>query len=71
MVTFPVPVFVSETAWEAEVPTRVAGKLRLLGLGESRYVEERLSGAAVPVPDTETVRTLPFWGLAWNAIVPL
>ena len=37
MLTLPVPVFVSATAWEAEPPMRALPKFRLVALVESKY----------------------------------
>src|SRR5208282_1055073 len=54
MVTLPVPLLVIETGCELALPTAVEGNVRLLTLGESRYVAEA-AAAALPVPETDTV----------------
>jgi hypothetical protein len=48
--TLPVPVFVTVRACDAELPTRVLPKLRLLTLEESKY--DWVDVAEVPVPET-------------------
>jgi hypothetical protein len=52
MVTLPVPVFVSVTACDTELPTRALPKFRLLTLEESKY--DCVGVGDVPVPETET-----------------
>lgn len=54
-VTAPVPVFVSVTASEAELPTSVFAKLRLLTLLDSKYVGAGAAAFPVPLTGTETV----------------
>ncbi len=71
MLTLPVPVFVSETDWEAEVPTKAFPKLRLLGLAESKFVCEGKGDVGVPVPETETVWAPPPLRVVLRTILPL
>ena len=49
MLTLPVPVLVSVTLPDAELPTATAPRLRLLGLALNSIV-----GGAVPLPDSIT-----------------
>jgi hypothetical protein len=50
--TLAVPVFVSVIACEAELPTNVLPKLRLLALEESKYDFDGGAAGDVPVPET-------------------
>ena len=50
ILTLPVPVFVKVMACDAELPTTVLPKLRLLTLEESKY--DWVDVADVPVPET-------------------
>lgn len=53
ILTLPVPVFFKVTACDAELPTGILPKLRLLTLEESKY--DWVDVDDVPVPDTEIV----------------
>jgi len=53
ILTLPVPVFLIAMACDAELPTRVLPKLRLLTLEESKY--DWVDVDDVPVPETEIV----------------
>jgi len=72
--TLPVPVFVSTIVCEAELPTGVLPKLKLLALVESRYVEEPGGGVddvAIPVPETEIREMPPVLRYVLSVMLPL
>ncbi len=71
MLTLAVPVFVSATPLEAEVPTRILPKFRLLVLAESKYDGEEVDDAGVPVPDTEIVWAPPPLRPVLRTMLPL
>jgi hypothetical protein len=52
MLTLPVPVFVTVTACDVELPTNVLPKLRLDTLGESKKVCDCVEPDGMPTPET-------------------
>jgi len=70
-VTAPVPVFVTVTDCEAELPTSVFAKLRLLVLLESKYVGAGAADFPVPLTGTEIVTSSPSQYLMATAMLPL
>src|SRR5260370_26613848 len=59
MLTLPVPVFVSVKACDAEFPTNMLPKLKLLALVESKYDCVCVGVAGVPVPEAPIEIGLP------------
>lgn len=70
-VTAPVPAFVSVTVCEAELPTSVFAKPRLLALLESKYVEAGVADFPVPLTGTEILVSLEPQFFTATAMLPL
>ncbi len=71
ILTLPVPVFVNVMACDAELPTRVLPKLRLLTLEESKYDCAGAGAGDVPVPETLIVPVSPHFFPALTTMLPL